>query len=98
MGLELGSKSEKNDVFHFEVNKSLGENFLMALCDKNSSNGASFFDSIWELRPVGTSTFNGKLQLALTHRIYSQECVGFVDKSPIGVDYDQENKPFSSSE
>ena len=47
---------------------------------------------------MGTSTFNGKLQLALTHRIYSQECVGFVDKSPIGVDYDRENDPTLSSQ
>ena len=43
LGLELGSKSEKNDVFHFEVNKSLGENFLMALCDKMRSKSAAFY-------------------------------------------------------
>ena len=54
--------------------KILDKKFSQVLCDKNSSNGASFFDSIWELRPVGTSTFNGKLQLALTHRIHSQKC------------------------
>ena len=46
---------------------------------------------------MGTSSFNGKLQLALTPKIHWRNVADFVDKSPIGVDYDQENKLSISS-
>ena len=46
---------------------------------------------------MGTSTFNGKLQLALTPKIHWRNVADFVDKSPIGVDYDGENELFLSS-
>ena len=47
---------------------------------------------------MGTSTFNGKPQLSLTQELYPREIVSSVDKSPIGVDYEPENEPISSSQ
>ena len=59
--------------------KILDIKILQVSCDKNSSKGASFFDFIWEVRPVGTSSFNGKLQLALTPKIHWRNVADFVD-------------------